>query len=219
MNIGKASENIIKKSPFLLEALNEGLINVSSLARKIKPEVEALLGKEINESAIVVAIKRLPPSKLTNIENQIYKVIQDIGEVVLRSKLVVCTYKNSNALLKAQSAFINEVSDEKDLFYSVSRNTLETTIITNEKLLPLIEKHMSDLHLISFINGISAITINLPQSNADTPGTYYFILKTLALEGINILEMISTTNEFTIILQNNEVDHAIGLLMKIVNRN
>lgn len=219
MNIGKASEQIIKKSPFLLEALNEGLINVSSLARKIRPEVEQLIGKEVNESAIVVAIKRLPPSKLSKVENQIYNVIQDIGEVVLRSKLVVCTYQNSVELLKGQSAFINAVSDEKDLFYSVSRNTLETTIITNEKLLPLIEKYLGHLHLISFINAISAITINLPQSNADTPGTYYFILKTLALEGINILEMISTTNEFTIVIKNEEVDHAIGLLMKIVNQN
>lgn len=38
-------EEIIKKSPFLEEALAEGIINLSSLSRQIKPEIDEQLHK------------------------------------------------------------------------------------------------------------------------------------------------------------------------------
>lgn len=61
LSIGKITEEIIGRSPFLREAMTDDLINISSLARKIKPEIEEALGKEVKEGAIVMAIKRMSP--------------------------------------------------------------------------------------------------------------------------------------------------------------
>ena len=44
-SIGKITEELINKSPFLREAMTDDLINVSALARKLKPEIEASMGK------------------------------------------------------------------------------------------------------------------------------------------------------------------------------
>ena len=52
-SISKTVEKIIVTSPFLEEALAEKLINVSSLARKIRQEVEDSMGEPIKEGAIV----------------------------------------------------------------------------------------------------------------------------------------------------------------------
>ncbi len=39
MSLGKVVEQLINKSPFISEALSEDLINVSALARKLRPEI------------------------------------------------------------------------------------------------------------------------------------------------------------------------------------
>ena len=53
ITIAEIAEEIIRKSPFLEEALADGLINVSSLARMIKPDIEKKLQKPIKEGAII----------------------------------------------------------------------------------------------------------------------------------------------------------------------
>ena len=58
MNLREALEESLRKRPFIEEALSEDLINLSSLARMIKGDIEQLTGKEIKESAVVMAIRR-----------------------------------------------------------------------------------------------------------------------------------------------------------------
>jgi hypothetical protein len=55
---------------------------------------------------------------------------------------------------------------------------------------------------------LSSITVKLPAENVSVPGIYYFIFQRLAWEGIVLYEVISTTNEFTIIVNDAQVDVA-----------
>jgi hypothetical protein len=55
---------------------------------------------------------------------------------------------------------------------------------------------------------LSSITVKLPSENVSVPGIYYFIFQRLAWEGIVLYEVISTTNEFTIIVDEQQVDQA-----------
>ena len=48
LTIPNAVEEVIKKKPYLEGALVEGLINLSALARQLKPEIEKKVGKEVN---------------------------------------------------------------------------------------------------------------------------------------------------------------------------
>ena len=60
--IQEVVESTIRKTPFIEEALNEKLINVSSLARIILPEVSASLKKDVKVGAVMMAIIRLSPA-------------------------------------------------------------------------------------------------------------------------------------------------------------
>ena len=51
--IQETVETIIKRTPFIEEAMQDKLINVSSLARIIQPDVEESLGKEVKTGAVV----------------------------------------------------------------------------------------------------------------------------------------------------------------------
>ena len=55
---------------------------------------------------------------------------------------------------------------------------------------------------------LSSITVKLPSENVTVPGIYYFIFQRLAWEGIVLYEVISTTNEFTILVDDEHVDIA-----------
>ena len=57
--IQEVVESTIRKTPFIEEALNEKLINVSSLARIILPEVSQTLKKDVKVGAVMMAINRL----------------------------------------------------------------------------------------------------------------------------------------------------------------
>ncbi len=64
-------------------------------------------------------------------------------------------------------------------------------------------------------NELSAITLKLPESNVQVTGFYYHILKAIAWEGVNIKEVISTTNEFTIIVNDDDVDRGFKILKNL----
>ena len=59
ITIPQVVEEIIQRQPFLIDMINDGLINHSSLARKIKPEIEEKLYKTVQLGAVVMALKRL----------------------------------------------------------------------------------------------------------------------------------------------------------------
>jgi len=51
--------------------------------------------------------------------------------------------------------------------------------------------------------------------NTEIYGVYYYILKQLAWEGINIVQVVSTSNEFTIVVNQAEIDIAFKILMNL----
>jgi hypothetical protein len=57
ITVPEVVQDIIQKTPFLEEGLQKNIINLSSLARYIKPEVEERTFKEVGESAIVMALQ------------------------------------------------------------------------------------------------------------------------------------------------------------------
>lgn len=61
LTIPNAVEEVIKKKPFLEGALVEGLVNLSALARQLKPDIEKKVGRPVNDSAVIMALNRLVP--------------------------------------------------------------------------------------------------------------------------------------------------------------
>ena len=57
-SIQKIVNDLIEQQPFLEEALAQGLINHNELGRKLKSQVELNLRKEVNETAVSMAVRR-----------------------------------------------------------------------------------------------------------------------------------------------------------------
>ena len=71
--------------------------------------------------------------------------------------------------------------------------------------------------LIQKLDNLASITVKLPKENIVVPGIYYFIFQRLAWEGIIINEVISTSNEFTILVGEDQVDVAFKVIKDLKN--
>ena len=210
--ISSVVENVIHRKPFLQSALAEGIINLTSLSRQIKPEIEAFLGKEVREGAIVMALKRLSEHLEFRATHKIVKVLKDIGEITVRSSLVDYTFLTSESILEKQAELMREVHRMPDVFYTSSRGVNEINIVTSERLEPFIDELFKMERLTQKVKNLASVTVRLPHENVTVPGIYYFIFQRLAWEGIVLHEVISTTNEFTIIVDDPEADKAFKVI-------
>ncbi len=215
--ISSVVEHYIKSKPFLLSSLSQGIINLTSLARVMLPEIEQHLGKDIKQGAVVMSLKRLSEELDFKINYKISKVLKNIGEITVRSSLIDYTYTISDSLLENQAKLLSEINKLQDIFYTSSRGVNETNIVTSASIDPLIERLFENEKRTHKIEKLSSITVKLPQENISTPGVYYYIFQLLAWEGIVIHEVISTTNEFTIIVSEEQIDIAFKVIKDLKN--
>jgi len=213
--ISSVVENYIKKKPFLQSALSQGIINLTSLSRYIRPEIEEALGKDIRNGAIVMALKRLSDDLEFRATHKIVKVLKEIGEITVRSSLTDFTFLVSETILENQTVLLKEVNKNKEVFYTSSRGVNELNIVVSSVLDSVIEQLFAAEKCTQKASNLSSITVKLPSENVSVPGIYYFIFQRLAWEGIVLYEVISTTNEFTIIVDDQHVDVAFKTIKNL----
>lgn len=206
--IAAVVEHYIKSKPYLSTAMAQGIINLTSLARQIQPEIEETLQKPARSGAIVMALKRISDNLEFLSTHKIVKVLKGIGDITVRSNLIDYSFKISESLLNAQARFLAEVNDQPQVFYTSSRGVTESNIIVSSNMEDKMEAYFKGEILVEKTTDLSSISIKLPTENVTIPGIYYFIFQRLSWEGVNIFEVISTSNEFTILVDEAHVNVA-----------
>lgn len=214
ITVSEIVENIVRRTPFLEEALARRIINLSAFSREIKPEIEKELMRKVKEGAIVMGLKRLS-NRIKKIHKEQRTFFQTPPDLMVRSNLVEITILNSDTLLNKQKRFLEQIKFIQNYFLTFTQGIYETTIIVSKNLEEKLLKIFEDEKIISKFENLSSLTIQLPEGSALIPGIYTFILKALAWEGINLIEVVSTFNEFTIILENKNTDRAFSILKRI----
>ncbi|MDB2520654.1 MAG: aspartate kinase [Flavobacteriaceae bacterium TMED42] len=213
--IASQVSEFVKSKPYLSTALSQGIINLTSLAREIQPEIEKALRKPARSGAIVMALKRISDNEEFLSTHKIVSVLRNLGDITVRSSLTDYCFKLSETLLLAQAEFLSAIKEKKDIFYTSSRGVGESNIVVSSNIAPLIEDIFRDEICIDKIDSLSAITVKLPNDNVKIPGIYYFIFQRLSWEGVNINEVISTSNEFTILMHEDSVNVAFEVIKNL----
>jgi len=214
ITVPEAAEKIIKRSRYLSEAMSKGFINNSSLARYIKSEVEEMVFKKVNESSIVMALNRL--QKKLKPQSDYRNVFHVPPTTIIRSNLFELNLVNSESL-NAKYPTILELNVEQKFFLTFSKGISESTIIASNEIAKQIKEIVVGEKIISEFSNLSSITVQLPENALKTPATFYFFLKSLAWERINIIEIVSTISEFTLILEDKDVNKAFLILKSLFN--
>jgi DNA-binding transcriptional ArsR family regulator len=208
-------ENLVKNSPLLEDGLARGIISYSALARDLRPQIEEKLLKSVGRGAIVMALKRTS-GKLKTKKKTAQQVI-NLNGITARSNLAELTYLNSDTIIEKHKKVFLASEKRKDIFCNLSQGVRETMLIVGEEILSEMEKIFADERLVAKIKDLSSITILLTKETVSTSGVYYSILKLLAWNEINIIDVISTYSELTIILSNDDIDRAFSILKNYKN--
>ncbi|MDC1012358.1 aspartate kinase [Flavobacteriaceae bacterium] len=215
--IASTVSEYVKTKPYLASALSDGIINLTSLARKIHPDIEALMNKPVNQGAIIMSLKRVSDDARYTATKKIIKVLKNLGDITVRSALVDYGFLLSETLLLTQANLLKKIEFKKDVFYTSSRGVAESNIVVSQNIVPLVDELFQNEVCQSKVENLSSITIKLPTDNVKIPGIYYFLFQRLSWEGVNITEVISTSNEFTILMNEDQVDIAFKVIKDLKN--
>ena len=204
--------NYIKTKPFLSTALSQGIINLTSLAREIKPNIEKGLRKPAKSGAIVMALKRISDSLEFISTHKIIGILKNLGDITVRSSLVDYSFLISESLLLSQGKLLSKIENLKDVFYTSSRGVAESNIIVSKNIAHFVDELFQKEICNGKTGNLSSITVKLPNENVTIPGIYYFIFQRLSWEGVNINEVISTSNEITILMDETQVNIAFEVI-------
>ncbi|MCL6293763.1 hypothetical protein [Jejuia spongiicola] len=215
--VSNCVEDILISQPYLEEALSRNIINFSALAIELTKPISEMLKKDVKPGAIMMALRRYnPPVTLSN-SVKMKRMLQNLGDITVRSNLTDFTVKNSNTLIHNHAKVLEKIDGESKLFYTFTRGVHESNMIISSSLKNYITTHLENETFLAAQDNLSAITINLPKDNSKVAGLYYHFFKRLAWEGVVLYEVISTTNEFTILVEDKYVDKAFTAIKRVKN--
>tara|TARA_B100001059_G_scaffold233246_1_gene272900 strand:- start:224 stop:880 length:657 start_codon:yes stop_codon:yes gene_type:complete len=210
--ISSCINEILVSRPFLEEALSREIINFSALAKDLNHTVSEMLRKPVKDGAITMALRRYKPPVDIESEGVIKNVFKNLGDITVRSSLSDFTFQNSDTLIDSHSTVLKKINKNNQIFYAFTRGVFESNIIISSTENNIIAQVFKDEKLIGLKDSLSSITLNLPEGNSKIVGLYYQIFKRLAWDNVTLYEIISTTNEFTILVEEQLVDKAFSII-------
>ena len=210
--ISSCVNEILVSRPFLEEALSRDIINFSALAKDLNQIISEMLRKPVKEGAITMALRRYKPP--VDVENmgRLKNAFKNLGEITVRSNLSDFTFQNSKTLIKSHSKVLEKINNNNQIFYAFTRGIFESNIIISSSEKKSIVEVFKNEKLIGLKDCLTTITLNLPEGNSKIVGLYYQIFKRLAWDNVTLYEVISTTNEFTILVEDHLVDKAFSVI-------
>ncbi len=206
--------NIIKHQPFLDDALARNIINFSSLAADLQPEVELEMKKPVKQGSIIMALRRYHPKRSKFTSSHFRK----LGDIIVRSGITEYTYHNSRTLISKKAQLLDAIKERSGIYMNYSSNFQETVFLFSSEMEPLIREIFKEEKLVNVSDELSSLTIALPEKNTQTVGLYFYLFKLLAYEGIPVYEVISTSNYFTLFLEQDYVNQAFQLMNEIKSK-
>ncbi len=191
MTTAQDVRNYLKNKPYLLEALEKGIVNLSELSRQIQKEL-----KTSNITATKAALRRfaeeLQKHKQKREEKVLY-VLKRSGIAVYDRKAVIITAKE----IATKTGLKVDLPDK--FVYLLDRGDLPERVST-------LIKH----------DNCTMIVVNSPEELEATVGVVAFLTTLLAEANVNIVEFISCWTETIIVVEKKDGLKAYEALTNLV---
>ncbi|MDR1993713.1 MAG: ACT domain-containing protein [Nitrososphaerota archaeon] len=191
MTTAQEVRNHLRNKPYLLEALEKGIVNLSELARQLQTEL-----KTSDNSAIKAALRRYSEDLQKHRQKREEKVLQ----LLKRSSIAVYDRKSVIITAKELSSEQGMKVDLLDKFvYLLDRNNLP------ERITALV-KH----------ENCTMIVVHSPEELEATPGVIAFLATLLAEQNVNIVEFISCWTETILVIDKKDSLKTYEVLSNLV---
>jgi hypothetical protein len=191
MTVAQSVRNHLRNKPYLLEALEKGIVNLSELSRQIQIEL-----KSNDTSAIKAALRRYAE------ELQKHKQKREEKVLALPKRSNIAVYDRKSVIITAKE-LATQTGMKVDLLgkfvYLLDRSELP------ERISALI-KH----------DNCTMIVIHSPEELEATPGVVAFLATLLAEQNVNIIEFISCWTETILVVEKKDSLKTYEVLSNLV---
>ncbi len=191
MTIAQNVRSHLQNKPYLLEALEKGIVNLSELSRQIQEEL-----KIKNTSAVKAALRRFSEELQKHRQKREEKVLQ----ILKRSSMAVYDRKSVMITTKEINTKSGMKVDLLDKYvYLLDRGDLPQRVNA-------LVKH----------DNCTMIVMHSPEELEATPGVVAFLTALLAKQNVNIIEFISCWTETIIVVEKKDSLKAYEVLSNLV---
>ncbi len=213
INVAATITTIIEEDDHVLQDLRAGILNLSSYARIIQPEVEKRTLKEVKLKSIVVALSRMAKTSQQNTD-QFNLRLQNLS---VHSHLIDIAFEKTKENLKRISELINSYPTNGDAFLAITQGLTEITIIAENSFIDSAKNVFDGVQPVSELTELAGITVKLDISYLNVPRVFYELTYSLQTKKISIVEIVSTATEITFIINKADVQIAIPQLSKFLH--
>ena len=218
-SVSKTIKDILFSNSIYLNSLKMGIANYTALAIKIKPELDKIVGSEVNINTIVVSIKRIADALQQH---------QDLDSIAQEDKenLAGARISLTGSILEVE--FDKEMENiEKILELFDRQSDIRFNIFQSKNHMNLFIENISEIKKIFSNNdsptitpnkikeGVSMITISLPWEETELRKTYQLlsIISTILYDNqISLHNAFFTPTEIILIINDKDAAKVYELL-------
>lgn len=200
----------IGDNPVLAGYLADGVINYSALARRMLPKLR-LENPKASEESLAIALKRL---KLENApaDDDAKRIIAG-SQISARNGIAHMTFHKSRRVLEELLEISKRIDSEKEDVLLLNQGAGEVTVIVDEKNVKMFSRCKGGL--VESTGGLALITIREDgkakgKKSIEVPGIYAHFLNRLAQGGINVVEVVSTYSQVSLVVSERDLARAYG---------
>ena len=212
--IAAVVREIVDESEVALSALSDGVLNLSAYAKKIRTEVARRAKKEVPVGTIVVALCRyeMEAKKRARLFPKV-----KIESISTRSALVELAFAKSAATRgRLRTLHENEKLADADLL-TVTSGIREISLILPSTLKSEVLKVFKGEKPTLVQEDLASLSIRFPAHYLHTPNTIFALIRPFALSRINIVEVVSTYTELTVVVAEKDLQAAFAVMSKIAS--
>jgi hypothetical protein len=197
--IGITVREIMEGNPLLHFGFHHRLLNLSQVARFIRPLVEARTRKSVSDSAILMSLSRMQ-SKLVPADT-LKEIVLD--KISIHSGLCSLTILKTIESLEELNNLFATVR-KRGRFITITEGVSEVTAILEDMDFQLAKTMFSE-KLRYVQRDLASVGVKFSEETIANPGAIYQMVQQLTLQNINIIEVVSTATEFNIYVKNEDV--------------
>ena len=215
-SISRAVEKLILEEPLLEDFLARDLINQSALARTLIPRVEKEVGQKAKPQAVIMAVKRFAANSKQMIETKKMREVLGKSTINLKSGVADIAVEKTEGLFELLSDLAKKVKTHKGEILSVVEGQTEAAIIIEEKYVEEVLKKLPKKSVLKVERNIVDLHILCPPEFWNAPGIIYLVTKRLALADVNIIDLLTTTTEFSVLVRKDDAGRAFEAISKLI---
>lgn len=214
VTISHIVNKLVDERIYLHEALSKGIASYGSVAKHLKPEIEKELGKEVEHSAIVTALRRYSEKLTTKLKD--VKFNTKNSEVNLKTHIIDINVVKTQELFDKLKRFYDLINFEKGDILHVIYGRTHVAIVTNERYKEKILNLLQNQKIKKIEENLVAVSFTVGKERIDKPGVLFQITRSLAWENINVVEIISVDVDITFIIEKKDANKGYNALEKLI---